>query len=84
MVGERHAVVKKDGKEVQYNVNRSWKHQQWDGWHPDTGLTGKEEVKSQKGVIATERRRRVKERTRNTQNTTGRGSDCVREGNERK
>jgi hypothetical protein len=52
MVGERHAVVKKDGKEVQYNVNRLWNHQQWDEWHPDTGLTWKEEVKNQKEVMA--------------------------------
>jgi hypothetical protein len=50
MVGDPHAVVRKEGKEVQYNVNRLWKHQPWDEWHPDTGM--KEEEESQKKIVA--------------------------------
>src|SRR4051794_30433735 len=36
MDGERYAFIRKDGKAVRHNVNRLWKHQPWDQWHPDT------------------------------------------------
>jgi hypothetical protein len=52
MVGDRHAIVRKEGKEVQYNVNRLWKHQPWDEWHPETGMVQKEEDESQKKIVA--------------------------------
>jgi len=54
MVGERHAVIIKNGKEVRHNVNRLWKHQPWDEWHPDTGIlpVGEESQKNRKEILA--------------------------------
>ena len=54
MLGDRYAVVLEKGEEVCHNVNRLWRHQPWDEWHPDTGIAqekdgGREEQKSVQG-----------------------------------
>ena len=36
MRGKKHVVIDKEGKEVEYHVNRVWKHEPWDNMHPDT------------------------------------------------
>ena len=55
MDGSRYAFKEKDGKEIRHNVNRLWKHQPWDSWHPDTGKVvqcSKEEVPPVKKTVS--------------------------------